>query len=140
MEGPKIPLPQIVYGKLIYWLSIMAAMICTIGPVIAVALPDNNLTNPHYLFFTIWEGSNPEAVWQEVSGGFPGGHFWLHNLTMGDGFTQFGLVIGCSCAFLALLGAAVAFLREKPKGYGWAVVSLCVASMVLLSALGIYKP
>ena len=138
MERPKIHLPQIVYGKFIYWLSIMAAMICTIGPVIAVAFPDNNLMNPHYLFFTIWEGSNPEAVWHEVSGGFPGGHFWLHNLTKGDGVTQFGLVVGCTCAFLALLGTAIAFLWEKPRSYGWALISLWVASMVILSALGIY--
>ncbi len=138
MEKPKIPLPQIVYGRIIYWLCILAALICTIGSVLAIAFPDNNIMNPHYLFFSIWEGNNPEAVWQQVAGGFPGGHFWLHNLTTFDGFTQFGLVIGCSCACVALLGASIAFLREKPKSYGWALVSLWVASMVILSALDIY--
>jgi len=139
MEGrPKIPLPQIVYGKFIYWLSIIAALVCTIGLVLGIVLPDKNFMNPHYLFFNIWEGNNPEAVWQEVGGGFPGGHFWLHNLTVGDGFTQFGLVIGCGCAFLALVVTAIAFLKEKPPSYGWALVSFFVALMVLLSMLGIY--
>ena len=71
-------------------------------------------------------------------GGFPGGHFWLHNLNTWDGFTQLGIVIGCSCAFLALLGVSIAYLREKPRSYGWALVSLCIALLVLLSALGIY--
>jgi len=138
MEKPKIPLPQIVYGQIVYWLCIIAAVVCTIGSVLAIAFPDKNIMNPHYLFFSIWEGNNPEAVWQQVAGGFPRGHFWLHNLTTFDGFTQFGIVIGCSCACLALLGASITFLRGKPRSCGWALVSLFVAAMVLLSAVGIY--
>lgn len=139
MEGrPKIPLPQIVYGKITYWLCIIAAMICTIGTVLAIVFSDRNFMNPHYLFFNIWEGNNPETVWQQIGGGFPGGHFWLHNLNAWDGITQFGIVIGCSCALLALLGASIAFLQEKPRSYGWALVSLFVALLVILSLLGIY--
>jgi len=139
MERPKVPLAQIAYGKCIYWLSIVAAMICTIGPVIVIAFPSNNIMNPHYLFSTIWKGRNTEVVWQEVAGGFPGGHFWLHNLTTGDGFTQFGLVISCSCAFVALIATTIAYLKEKPRAYGWALLSLWVASLLILSALGIYQ-
>jgi hypothetical protein len=138
MEKPKIPLPQIVYGRIIYWLCILAAFICTIGSVLAIAFPDKNVMSPHYLFFALWEGYNPGDVWQQVGGGFPGGHFWLYNLNTFDGLAQFGLVTGCSCASLALLGAAIAYLGEKPRSYGWALVSLCVALLVLLSALGIY--
>ncbi len=137
MERPKVSLPQIVYGELIYWFSIIAAIICTIGPVIVMAFPDNNVMNPHYLFSTIWESKSIEAVWQEVWE-FPGGHFWLHNLTTGDGFTQFGLMVGCASAFPALVGTAIAYLREKPRAYGWALISLWVALLVILSALGIY--
>jgi len=138
MEEHKIPLPQIIYGKITYWLCIIAAMICTIGSVLAIAFPDKNIMNPHYLFFTIWQGNNPEAVWQQICGEFPGGHFWIHNLNTWDGLTQFGLVIGCTCACLALLGTSIAFLWEKPRSYGWALVSFCVALLILLSALGIY--
>jgi len=139
MEEPKIPRPQIVYGRIIYWLCIIAALVCTIGPVLAIAFPDRNLMNPHYLFFSIWGGNKPEAVWQQVAGGFTGGHFWLHSLSAFDGITQLGLVVGCSCAFIALLGASIAFLREKPRSYGWALVALCVSLLVLFSALGIYN-
>ena len=132
------PLPQRVYGSFIYWLSITAAMICTIAPVVAIALPHKNIMDPHYLFYAIWQGKTSEAVWQEVGGGFPGGHFWLNSLTSGDGFMQLGLVLGCSCACVALLGVAIAYLRAKPRAYGWALVSLFVASLVILAALGIY--
>ncbi|MBA7559439.1 hypothetical protein ES695_08905 [Candidatus Atribacteria bacterium 1244-E10-H5-B2] len=139
MERPKISRAQIIYGEIIYWFSIIATIICTIGSVIVISFPNNNVMNPHYLFSAIWRGEDAEAVWQVVGGGFPGGHFWLHNLTTGDGFTQLGLVIGCACAFLALVGAAIAYIQEKPKAYGWALLSLWVASLVILSMLGMYQ-
>jgi len=117
---------------------IVAAMICAIGPVIAVTFQYKNIMDPHYFFYSIWEGKTAEVIWQELGGGFPGGHFWLHNLTGGDGFIQFGLVLGCSCACVALIGTAIAFLREKPRATGWALISLWVASLIALAALGIY--
>ena len=138
MKKPKVPRAQNVYGKLVYWFSITAAIICTIGSVITVAFPNNNLMDPHYLFPTIWEGNDPEAVWQEVGEGFPGGHFWMNNLTTGDGFTQLGLEIGCFCSALGLMGAAIAYLCGKPRSYGWAVISLWIVMLVILSVLGIF--
>jgi len=131
--------PQLIYGRCIYWFSIVAALICAIGPVIAVAFPSRNIMDPHYLFYSIWEGKTAETVWQEVGGGFPGGHFWLHDLASGDGFIQFGVVLGCSCACVALIGTAIAYFKEKPRAYGWALLSLWIASLVILSMLGIYQ-
>ncbi len=136
----KQPRPQLVYGRCIYWLSIAAAMICAIGPVIAIVFQDSNLMNPHYLFSAIWAGKTANVVWEEVGGGFPGGHFWLHNLTSGDGLIQFGLVLGCSCACVGLIATAAAYLREKPRVYGWALLSIWVAALIILSAVGIYQP
>jgi amino acid transporter len=63
----------------------------------------------------------------------------MHNLNTWDGFTQLGLVIGCSSAFLALLGSSIAYLRQKPRAYGWALIALFVAAMVLVAAVGIYR-
>ncbi len=142
MEKTKISFtrssPQLIYGMCVYWLSIIAAMICAAGPVIAVAFPDRNLMNPYYLFYSIWQGKTAEAVWQEVGGGFSGGHFWLNSLTTGDGFIQFGLELGCACACVGLIGAGIAYLRGKCRAYGWALVSFGVALVIVLSALGVY--
>ena len=136
MDQPRIPHPQIVYGRVIFWLCVVAAVISVVGPVLSMAYPENNVLNPQHLFVTIWEGNNPEAVWQ-AGGGFPGGHFWLRHLDTGDGLTQLGLVIGCAGAFLALLASSMAFLRERRRSYGWALVALLISLMVLLSGGGI---
>jgi len=134
MQQPRVPSPQIVYGRTIFWLVIVAALINVIGPLLAMAFPENSLMDPQHLFAAIWAGNSPDMVWQMVGGGFPGGHFWMRYLHTWDGLMQLGLVIGCTSAFIALLPTAMAFLREKPRSYGWALISLLVSATAFASA------
>ncbi len=134
-ETPIMPRAQLVYGAIVYWITVAAAIICMIGPVISLASPNNNVLNPYFLFAGIFEGKNAATVWQEVGGGFPGGHFYFKNFTMGDGFTQFGLALGCSVAIWALLAAAIAYLWDKIFLY--VILSLWVAFLVAVSMIGI---
>ena len=134
-EAPKMPRAQIVYGGIVYWVTILACIICMIGPVISVASPDNNVLNPYKLFNAIFEGKDAKTVWQEVGGEFPGGHFYLKNLTFGDGFTQFGLALGCSVALWALIAAAIAYAADRI--YLYVALSIWVAGLVGLSMVGI---
>lgn len=136
-ERPKMPGAQIVYGEVVYWITIAAAIISIIGPVIAVVNIDNNVLNPHFLFAAIFDGKAPEVIWEEVGGGFPGGHFYKKYFLYGDGFTQFGLALGCSAAFWALIGAAAAY--RKDKTYLYVILSLWVAGMIAFAAIGIIK-
>ena len=115
MKRTKIPASQRVFGETIYWLCILAAIVCMIGPVIALLSVDSNIMNPHFLFASIFEGNTAGEVWREVGGGFPGGHFWKDNIFTGDGFTQLGLVIGCASALPALLATALVFIFRKKE-------------------------
>ena len=134
-QAPQMPRAQTVYGSIVYWITILAAIICMIGPVISVASPENNVLNPYKLFNAIFQGKDAQTVWQEVGGGFPGGHFYLKNFTYGDGFTQFGLALGCSVALWALIAAAVAYAADRI--YLYVGLSIWVAIMVALSMIGI---
>ena len=206
-ERPEMPRAQIIYGEIVYWVTIVAAIICMIGPVIAMSNVENNILNPHFLFAKIFEGKSSETIWGEVGpfkltqksldkikkegasgdvikrldsfinkefksgdeaikvlektlgkdllektidkdktvkslllkhgGGFPGGHFYWGNFTLGDGFTQFGLALGCSVALWALIIAAFAYLSDKT--YIYVFLALWVALLVLLSASGLVK-
>jgi hypothetical protein len=132
---PQMPRAQIYYGEIIYWITIMACIICMIGPVLSLASPENNILNPYKLFDSIFEGKTAEEVWQNAGDGFPGGHFYLDYFTHGDGFTQFGLALGCSVAIWGLLGAAIAFFRKKQ--YLFVILGLWVAFLVTVSMTGI---
>ena len=134
-ERPKMPREQIVYGEIVYWITIVSCIICMVGPVIAMANVENNILNPHFLFAKIFEGKNAQAIWQEVGGGFPGGHFYLKNFTSGDGFTQFGLALGCSVALWALVASAVAFISQRI--YLYFFLSLWVGFLVFVSMVGL---
>jgi hypothetical protein len=134
-EIPKMPRAQTIYGAIVYWITIISCLICMVGPVISVASPEKNVLNPYKLFNAIFEGKNAQTVWQEVGGEFPGGHFYLKNLTFGDGFTQFGLALGCSVALWALIAAAIAYASDKI--YIYVVLSLWVTALVALSMIGI---
>ncbi len=132
---PQMPRAQTVYGSIVYWITILSCIICMIGPVISVAKPDNNVLNPYKLFNAIFEGKDAQTVWKEVGGEFPGGHFYLKNFTYGDGFTQFGLALGCSVALWALI--VVAFAYASDKIYLYVGLALWVAALVALSMIGI---
>jgi hypothetical protein len=134
-ETPKMPLAQTIYGEIVYWVTIVACMICMVGPVIAVAAPKRNILNPYFLFAKIFEGKTAPDIWQEVGGGFPGGHFYFDYFTYGDGFTQFGLALGCSVALWALIAAAIAYASEKI--YFYVGLALWVGLLVTLSMIGI---
>lgn len=135
-ETPKMPRAQTVYGAIVYWITILSCIICMIGPVISVASPDNNVMNPYKLFNAIFEGKDAQTVWKEVGGEFPGGHFYLKKFAYGDGFTQFGLALGCSVALWALIASAVAYASDKI--YIYVGLSIWVAIMVALSMVGIF--
>ncbi|UCG80233.1 MAG: hypothetical protein JSV60_09740 [Desulfobacterales bacterium] len=138
-EKLKMPVSQRLYGEFIYWITVVSAIICMVGPVIAMLSVENNVMNPHYFFAEIFAGKSAAEVWQTVGGGFPGGHFYLKHPFTGDGFTQFGLALGCMCAIPALIATAIGYLRQKPKVYLYAFLCIWVAFMVAVSAVGIVK-
>jgi len=136
MENPKIQKSQVIFGDIVYWLTITAAIICMVGPVMAFASMDGNILNPHYLFANMWSGMEPEAILETAGEAEASGHYWVNNLAAGDGFTQLGLVIGCSVAIPAMLVAAMVYVF-KEKSLGWALGALWIVGLVTVSALGI---
>jgi len=134
-KRPPIAAAQLLYGEIVYWITIVSCLVCTVGPLFAMMWVDKNIGNPHFLFAAIFAGHDAQTVWHEVAGGFPGGHFWYNNFFTGDGFTQFGLALGCSVGLWGLLASAVAYLFEK--AYLFTVLSLWVAMLIALSASGI---
>jgi hypothetical protein len=132
---PKMPRAQIIYGEIIYWITVLACLVCMIGPVIALAFPKRNILNPYRLFDAIFAGKSAGEIWQELGAGIQGGHFYLKHFLYGDGFTQFGLALGCSVALWALIGAVIMYLREKQ--YIYAGLGIWVSFLVLLSMIGI---
>ena len=136
MENPNIKRSQIIFGDVVYWFTIVAAVICTVGPLLSFISMDGNVINPHFLFANMWNGMAPEAIWETSGSGITGGHYWISNITAGDGFTQLGLVMGCSVAIPAMLVAAIIYAFRE-RSFGWAILALWIVGLVSISVLGI---
>ena len=135
---PRVPGVQIVFGDIVYWVTVLACILTIVGPLISFIFMDGNVMNPHYLFDSIWNGDKPEMVWDKVAAQEPNGHFWTHNLTAGDGLTQLGIVIGCAVGMPALLIAGLIY-GFKEKAWMQAVMALWVTALIVVSVLGILK-
>jgi hypothetical protein len=133
---PRMPRAQRIYGETIYWFAIGAAVLCMIGPLVAMTAPSNNVIDPRFLFSAIFEGKSAEEIWAMSDDGTRGGHFWMQRPTAGDGLTQLGLVIGCSCALWGLLAAAVCYLVDRPRTILYAALAVWVGLLIALSATG----
>jgi len=68
MEGEKVVIPasQRVFGDIVYWITILAALLCIIGPMIAIVNMDKNVINPHYLMQNIFDGMKPDFEEQNL--------------------------------------------------------------------------
>lgn len=140
MSRPEIPLSQRTFGESVYWLSVVAAIGCMVGPVIALLAVDSNVMNPHYLFASIFNGNSAEVVWQEIGGGFPGGHFWVNQIFSGDGFTQFSVALGCASALPAMIATALVFMfKKEERSLLWVLISLAIGALITVSMLGLVQ-
>jgi len=62
-DTPVVPIESVVYGEVVYWITILAAILCMVGPLVAVANPSNNLLDPHLVFANIFAEEEPGGVW-----------------------------------------------------------------------------
>lgn len=138
-ERPRVPITGIVIGDIIYWVCIIGCLFAMIGPPISILFPDNNVADPFKIFSLVWEGKSSDEVWAVVTqeGKYPGAHFWIKNLTKGDGITQLGCWLACACSLPAAFVGGIVYLFRGDKLYF--IVSWWVAFMVLFSMLGILK-
>lgn len=138
-ERPKPPFSNIVAGSIIYWICLTACMFSMIGPVVSIAVPDNNIANPYYVFDLVWEGKKSDEIWAAVTqeGKYPGPHFWVKHLNKGDGITQLGAWLGCACALPAAFFAGLAFLVRGPRLYF--IIAIWASFMILFAMMGIVK-
>jgi hypothetical protein len=143
-EKLRVPFAGIVVGDIIYWVCIIGAFICMVGPVVSILHPNNNVADPFNVFSLVWGGKSAREIWAAVTpdGRYPGPHFWIHNLTKGDGITQLGVWLACACSLPAVFVGGIVYLfgfGGARKSMTYLIICWWVAFMILFSMLGILK-
>lgn len=130
-DRPKAPVAGIVYGEIIYWGTVLSAVIALIGSVVNFVTQSNHI-RPSVLLSKIWEGNDVDKIWTNTVGSAPDGHWYLDYLNTGDGLATFGLAFGVFIVIPAILGSAVVLYKEGSKFFGHVAV---VAALITIGAM-----
>ncbi|MFA9461383.1 hypothetical protein [Thiohalorhabdus methylotrophus] len=135
---PEIPLSGILYGDIIYWGTIVSAIITLVGQVVSFVTQANHIP-PSVMLSRIWEGQKVQAIWEDTVGTQPAGQHWYFDvLHTGDGLTQLGIAVGVFIVIPAILvSALVMFTKEKRPFFG--TLATIAALITLASFLGILE-
>jgi hypothetical protein len=132
----EIPRSGVVYGDIIYWTTIAGAFLAIAGSIVTFVTTDNYI-DPNYLLSSIWEGKGVEAIWggAEGVGVPPDGHWYLDQITTGNGLTMFGLVLGVFSVIPGLLGASWILLTREglPLYAGLALVAALITLFAMIA-------
>ena len=97
---PKPPPAGLVYGSIVYWLTIAGSVIAVIGSVIAF-ISQANLAPTSYWISSIWRGESTREIWEGTISSPLVGHWYLHHLATGDGLAALGISVGIFAVTLA---------------------------------------
>ena len=130
-KKPEIDPAAIVYGDTIYWITVVATVIVLIGTILTFTTK-GNYVDPAYMLTAIWEGKNVDEIWNAATGHTPDGHWYISQITTGDGLTMFGIALGVFSVIPGIVGAGVLLLRDKQTLFG---VLAMVAALITLGAM-----
>lgn len=131
---PEVPLAAVAYGDIVYWGTIAGSVLALIGTLIAF-LTDHNLMPVGDVFAGIWSGQSGEAIWQQLTGSAPRGHWYLGALGTGAGLSMAGLVLGVVAVIPAMVVSAL--LLQGQQRWLYAGLALLGALILTVAALGL---
>lgn len=130
-DKPVAPRAGVVYGDMIYWITVVATVVVIIGSIVTI-VTTNNYIDPNYLLSAIWQGKNVEDIWVGAVGAQPDGHWYLSHLFTGNGLTTAGIALGVFSVIPGIIAAAYVLFKEKERLYGSLAV---LAAIITLAAV-----
>ena len=129
-ERPEIPVAGIIYGDIIYWVTIIGAVVTIIGSVLAFVTTTAYI-DPNYIVGAMLDNQNVEQIWAGTTAAVPpAGHWYLDQLGNGTGLMMLGMAIGVFGVFPAIAAAAISLLKQGEKLYGGMAVLAAVITFV----------
>jgi len=132
-DKPLVPRAGVIYGDIIYWGTIVGTFFVMLGSVVTF-VTTNNYIDPAYLLSAIIDGATVENIWKGAEGvnQLPNGHWYLSEVTTGNGLTMLGIAMGVFSVTPAIFAAAYVLFKEGQKLFGGIAV---VAGLITIFAM-----
>lgn len=128
------PLAGRVYGNIVYWGTVVSAILAIIGSVFSFVTKADYL-HPSYIISSIWQENSVEQIWEGAVGHLPHGHWYLNHLASGSGLTELGLAFGVFIVIPAMIGSA--FVMFKNKDTLFASLAIMATFITTISMVGL---
>lgn len=111
-ERPTPSAASVIYGNIVYWGTISAAVLATVGMVINFISAEDYMS-PSYVLSSVWEGRDVGEIWEGSVGSPPDGHWYFGVLDTGSGITMAGIALGVFIIIPAMAASALALIRDR---------------------------
>lgn len=127
-------LPGVVFGEVIYWTTLGAALLVLLGLVLTFSVASQG-TQASTMLTSIWQGQHVDEIWHNAQAAQPDGHWYLTQLNTGHGLMAAGISLGVFSVIPAMLAAGgLIGWREKRVVFGG--LALLAAGITLTAVLG----
>ncbi len=108
-----IPISGLVYGQIIYWLTIVSSLCVLFGTIVSFLENDSPLP-ASYLLSSVIDGKSKSEIWEKsVLGSPPDFFFFLNNFSFGESITMIGIAIGVSSVIPATFFASYFLWKSR---------------------------
>jgi hypothetical protein len=111
-ERPTPSAASILYGSIVYWGTIVASVLATVGMVFSFVTAQDYMP-PSYVLSSVWGGRDVGKIWEGSVGSTPDGHWYLGVLDTGSGLTMAAIALGVFIIIPAMAASALALLRDR---------------------------
>jgi len=133
-ENSRPPTAGLVYGSVVYIVTMLGSVIAIIGSVVAF-ISQANFVKPSYWFSSLWQGESTQEIWEGVGSSSPVGHWYLPHLATGDGLAAVGISVGVISVTLALIATAIILFIKKDIAFG--LLAVTAATVITVSMLAL---
>ena len=123
-----------VYGDIVYWGTVVAALLALLGQVVTFVTKANYI-DPAYMLSAIWQNHSVEKIWQGATGSLPQGHWYLHHLLTGNGLGEAGIAFGVFVVIPAMIASSFILYRQRSAFFGSLAAIAAVITMASMFGL-----
>ena len=128
-----IPLSGLIYGQIIYWITLFSSVLVVIGTVVSF-LEEESPLPASYLLQSVIDGKTKNEIWQNSSlASSPQILYFLNHFSYGESITMIGISLGVSSVIPATFVAS--YFLWKSRNPVFACIAIFAGCLTCFAAI-----
>ena len=129
-----IPLSGVIYGQIIYWITLLSSFLVVIGTVVSF-LEEKSPIPASYLLQSVIDGKTKNEIWQNSSlASTPKILYFFDHFNYGESITMIGISLGVSSVIPATFVASYFLWKSRNPVFAYiAIVAGCLTCFSTIS-------